>query len=150
MRNIKDERLPASPVHWDANTGSEPVNAMNNKIIHLLLGAAVLLAFPLIYLALLRPGHATLSPSQWLLFASLAVALVLGAFLPSFVRRVRGLPQHPVSSSDLRFTIALSLVLCPLAFFAVWMFGAYGSLVIMLAPIAFAFRNPRLSQPSPK
>jgi hypothetical protein len=122
----------------------------HNKIIHILLGAAVLIALPLIYLGLLGPGQRTLSPSQWLLFGGVAFALVLGAFLPSIVRRVRGLPPEPVSASDLRFVIALIVVLCPLAFFAVWTFGAFGSLVIMLAPIAFMIRYSRRSQPSNK
>lgn len=121
-----------------------------NKPIHILLGVAVALAFPFIYLLLLRPGQPTLSPWQWLLFGGVALALALAAFLPSILRRFHGLPPHPVSPSDLRFTVALLAVLCPLAFFAVWMFGAFGSFVIMLVPIAFMIRAPRRSQPSHK
>jgi len=120
-----------------------------NKVIHILLGAAVVLAFPLIYLLLLPPGQPTLSPSQWLVFGGVALALVFGAFLPGIVRRVRGLPPEPVSASDLRFVIAVAAILCPLTFFAVWTFGAFGSLVIMLGPIAFAIRYPRRSHPAP-
>src|SRR3954471_23807350 len=103
-----------------------------NKVIHILLGVAVVLAFPIIYLLLLRPGQPTLSPLQWLLFGSMASALALGAFLPSILRQVRGLPQQPVSASHLRFSIVLAGLLCPLAFFAVWTFGPLGSLVICL------------------
>jgi hypothetical protein len=117
-----------------------------NKFIHILLGAAVLLAFPLIYLVLLRPGQSTLSPSQWLLFGGATLALALTAFLPSIMRRLRGSPPQAVVTSDLRFMFALVAVLCPLAFFAVWIFGAFGSLVIILVPIAFALRTPRRSQ----
>jgi hypothetical protein len=122
-----------------------------NKVIYILLGAGVLLAFPLIYLGLLHPGQATLSPSQWLWFGGLALPVVLAAVLPMIihrVRRARGLPPEQVSASDLRFTIALIAVLCPLAFFAVLMFGAFGSLVIMLAPMAFIIRSHRRSQPN--
>ena len=124
-----------------------------NKVIYMLLGAAVMLAFPLIYLGLLRSGQATLSPSQWLLFGGLALAVVLAAILPIIIYRVRqarGLPPEHVSASDLRFTIALIAVLCPLTFFAVWMFPVFGSLVIMLAPIAFIIRSHRRGQPNHK
>jgi hypothetical protein len=44
-------------------------------------------------------------------------------------------------SSDIKFSIAVALVLCPLAFFAVWEFGPFGSFVIVLAPIAFILRS---------
>ena len=40
-----------------------------------------------------------------------------------------------------RATLLVGLILCPLAFFAVWMFSAYGTLVIMLVPIAFMIRQ---------
>jgi hypothetical protein len=43
--------------------------------------------------------------------------------------------------SDTRFATVLTVILCPLAFFAVWMFSAYGTLVIMLVPIAFMIRD---------
>lgn len=121
-----------------------------NKVIHILLGAAVLLAFPLIYLLLLRPGEPTLPPSQWLLLGGGVSALVIGAFLPSIVRRIRGLPPEPASASDLQFVIAVAAVGCPLAFFAVWTFGPFGSFVIMLAPIACLIRYQRRSQPNHK
>ena len=120
-----------------------------NKVIYILLGAAVLLAFPLIYLLLIRPGQTTLSPSQWLLLGCVALALVLAAFLPTVVRRLRGLPPHQISPSDIRFFIAVTAVLCPLAFFAVWALGPFGSFVIMLVPLAFAFRFPSRGQAVP-
>jgi hypothetical protein len=124
-----------------------------NKVIYVLLGTAVLLAFPLIYLGLHGRGQPPLSPSQWLLFGGLALPVVLVAILPIInhrVRRARGLPPEHVSASDLRFTITLIAVLCPLAFFAVLTFGAFGSLVIMLAPIAFIIRSHRRGQPNHK
>ena len=131
-----------------------PINTMNyNKVIYVLLGAAVLLAFPLIYLGLHRSGQAMLSPSQWLLFGGLALPVVLAALLPIIihrVRRTRGLPPEHLSASDLRFTIALIAVLCPLTFFAVWMFPVFGSLVIMVVPIAFVIRAQHRSQPNHK
>ena len=123
------------------------------KVFYILVGAAVLLAFPLIYLVLLPPGQATLSPSRWLLFGSLSLAVLLAAIMPIIIYRVRqtrGLPPEHVSASDLRFTIALMAVLCPLTFFAVWMFGAFGSLLIMVVPFAFMIRAQRRSQPNHK
>jgi hypothetical protein len=124
-----------------------------NKLTYVLLGAAALLAFSLLYLVLLRSGHAMLSPSQWLLFGGLALPVVLAAIIPIVIRRVRrsrDLPREHISASDLRFTIALIAVLCPLTFFAVWMFPVYGSLLIMLVPIAFIIRGSRRSQPNHK
>ena len=123
------------------------------KVFYILVGAAVLLAFPLIYLVLLPPGQATLPPSRWLLFGGLALAVVLAAIMPIIIYRVRqtrGLPPEHVSASDLRFTIALMTVLCPLTFFAVWMFPVFGSLVIMVVPVAFAIRAQRRRQPHHK
>jgi hypothetical protein len=48
-------------------------------------------------------------------------------------------PQSTMSDS--RFATVLTVILCPLAFFAVWMFSVYGTLVIMLVPIAFMMRD---------
>jgi hypothetical protein len=48
-------------------------------------------------------------------------------------------PQSTMSDS--RFATVLTVILCPLAFFAVWMFSVYGTLVIMLVPIAFMIRD---------
>jgi len=42
--------------------------------------------------------------------------------------------------SDLRFGIALIVVLCPLTFAAVMLFPVFGSLTIMFVPIAHAVR----------
>ena len=94
-----------------------PVATQNmnyNKVIYFLIGAAALLAFPLLYLVLTPPGQPPLSPSQWLLFGALALAVVLAAIMPIIiyrVRRARGLPPEHVSASDLRFVIALIAVL---------------------------------------
>jgi hypothetical protein len=52
--------------------------------------------------------------------------------------------------SDSRFAIALTAILCPVVFFAVWMFSAYGTLVIMLVPIAFMIREQRRNKAVPK
>jgi hypothetical protein len=118
-----------------------------NTVIHLLLGAAVLPAIGLLYLLLAHHGQAGLSPSGWALFAALSLMLILAAFAPSLVRRLRGLPApQPLSPSDVRFSIALVAVLCPLTFFAVWAFGPFGSFVIMLVPIAFIVRQSLLAQ----
>jgi hypothetical protein len=48
-------------------------------------------------------------------------------------------------NAEIRFAIAVIAGLCPLAFFAVWEWGAFGTLVIMLVPIAFMLRYPRRS-----
>jgi uncharacterized membrane protein len=42
--------------------------------------------------------------------------------------------------SDSRFFIVLLAVLCPLTFAAVILFPVFGSLTIMLVPIAYAIR----------
>ena len=44
-------------------------------------------------------------------------------------------------NADTRFAVAVAAVLCPLTFFAVWEWGAFGSLLILLVPIAFIFRR---------
>ena len=124
-----------------------------NKVIYVLLGAAVLLAFPLLYLVLRPPGEPPLTASQWLLFGGLALPVVFSALIPIVsirVRRARGLPPEQLSAADFRFFISLIAVLCPLAFFAAWMFGAFGSLVIMLAPIACINRFQHRGKPDPK
>ena len=93
-----------------------------NKAIHILLGALVLLAITLIYFLLLRDGQTPLAPSQWLVLAGAALALVLGAFLPSVVRRVRGLPQEPMLPSDAKQALRQALkpnIILTLCFLAV-------------------------------
>jgi hypothetical protein len=57
-------------------------------------------------------------------------------------------PQSTISDS--RFATVLTAILCPLTFFAVWMFSAYGTLVIMLVPIAFMIRDQRRNKAVPK
>jgi len=124
-----------------------------NKVIYILLGAGVLLAFPLLYLILFPPGQTTPSPSRWLLFGGLALPVALAGILPIIihrVRRARGLPPEHVSASDLRFTLILMAVLCPLVCFAEFTFGAYGSLLMMVIPAAFAIRAQRRGQPNQK
>ena len=115
-----------------------------NTVIHILLGVAILPAIACLYLILARPGRPMLSPSGWIWFGSAALALILAAFGPSLLRRMRGLPPpQPLSPSDIRFSMVLVVVLCPLTFFAVWTCGPFGSLAIMLAPIALILRAQR-------
>ena len=123
------------------------------KVIYIFLGAAALLAVPLIYLLLHGRGQPPLSPSRWLFFGSVAFPMALAAILPTIflgVRRARGLPPQHLSASDLRFTIILISVLCPLTFFAVSMFPAFGFLIIIVAPFAFIIRGQLRGQPNPK
>jgi hypothetical protein len=42
--------------------------------------------------------------------------------------------------SDSSFSVALIAVICPLTFAAVMLFPVFGSLTIMLVPIAYAIR----------
>jgi hypothetical protein len=115
-----------------------------NTVIHGLLGAAVLIAVVLLYL-ILSPtpnGQLMLSPSGWIVFGGAALALVLAAFLPSLVRRWRGLPPPQVlSPSDIRFCIMVVVVGCALAFVGalseMWWLAV---LPIMLAPLSIVFR----------
>ena len=58
--------------------------------------------------------------------------------------------EQQSTMSDSRFATVLIVVLCPLVFFAVWMFSAYGTLVIMLVPIAFMIRDQRRNKAVPK
>ncbi len=118
-----------------------------NTVIHLLLGVAVLTAMGLLYSILIHPGQPGLSPWRWALFAALPLIFILVTFAPSLVRRWRGLPApQPPTPSDVRFFIALVVVLCPVAFFAVWAYGPFGSFVIMLVPIAFILRQSLLTR----
>lgn len=114
-----------------------------NTIIHVLLGAIVLVAIVLNYLVLAPHGQSMLSPSGWLVFGGVALTLVLAMFLPSLVRRWRGLrPPQPLSPSDIRFCIMVAVVGCNLAVVGVvsemWWLMALG---IMLAPLSFMFRG---------
>jgi hypothetical protein len=111
--------------------------------IHILLGGVFVLAITLFYLLLAPSDRSGLYPWQWVLFAAFTAALMLAVFGPSVMRRRRGLPPQPLPPSDIRFSLAVAAVLCPLAFFAIVVWGPFGSLVIMLAPIAFIFRYPR-------
>jgi hypothetical protein len=114
-----------------------------NTVIHTLLGTAVLTAVVLLYVLLARPSQPALSPQHWLLFGGGSLALVLAAFLPTVVRRLRGFPPEPVSAADVRFSIALAAAVCPLVFFAVWGFGPFGSFLILLVPLASILRSSR-------
>jgi predicted metal-binding membrane protein len=114
-----------------------------NTVVHGLLGAAVLLAILLLYLVLAHPGQPVLPPSRWILFGGLALALALAAFLPSLVRRWRGLPPpQPLSPADISLVIMVTLAGCALAFFGVffemWWLMAFA---IMLPPLFFIWRN---------
>ena len=123
-----------------------------NTIIHGLLGAAVLLAVVLLYMVLAHDGQPNLSPSGWGLLGGAALTLALATFLPSLVRRWRGLPPPPpLSPSDISFGIMVSVVGCNLAvigvFSEMWWLMALG---IGLAPLSFMFRGARQRQHVPK
>ena len=47
-------------------------------------------------------------------------------------------------NADTRFAIAVIAVLCPVTFFAVWEWGAFGTLAIVLVPFAFIIRQHSL------
>ena len=119
-----------------------------NTIIHGLLGAAVLLAVVLLYMVLAHDGQPNLSPSGWGLLGGAALTLALATFLPSLVRRWRGLPPPPpLSPSDISFAIMVTVVGCALAvigvFSEMWWLMALG---IWLAPLSFMFRGARQRQ----
>lgn len=117
-----------------------------NTTIHLLLGAAVLPGIALLYLVLAHPGQAGLPPTARAVWGGVALALVLVAFGPSLVRRWRRLPPpQPLSASDIRFCLALTLIACALAFFGTFIGSALGvpwlgPMAILIAPLAFMFR----------
>jgi hypothetical protein len=115
---------------------------LQNTILTILLGVAVLLAIGLFYLGF--SDQSGLSASQWAWFAAFTLTLPLVVFAPIVLGQWRGTPPAPpLSQPDIRFYIAVVAVLCPLAFFAVWEWGAYGTFVIMLVPMAFILRSPR-------
>lgn len=114
-----------------------------NTVIHGLLAVAVLLALLLLYLVLAHHGQPALPPSGWILFVGIALVLALAAFLPSLLRRWRGLPPPPpLSPADIRLTIMVTLAGCALAFFGVffemWWLMAFA---IMLPPLSFLRRS---------
>ncbi len=110
-----------------------------NTVLSILTGAVFLITLSLLYLLLAPLGRSIHSPVWWMAFGSIAVLLVVGVFAPMLARRLRGASAPtPLTSADIRFTIALIAVVCPLAF---WARGAYGSLVILLVPIAFLIRQ---------
>jgi hypothetical protein len=123
-----------------------------NTTIHVLLAAAVLLAMVLLYWILAQDGQPMLTPAGWLVFGGAALTLVLAAFLPSLVRRWKGLPApQPLSSSEIRICIAVAGVGCIFAvvgvFFEIWWLMALG---IMLAPLSFMFRSDTKPQRAEK
>ncbi len=123
-----------------------------NTVIHVLLGAAVLTAIALLYLGLARLGQTNLSPWKWTVFGGAALALVLAAFVPSLLRRWRGLPPpQPLSRSDIGFLVMVAIVAQALAmvgvFSEMWWLMAVG---IGLAPLSFMFRGARQSQGNQK
>jgi hypothetical protein len=122
-----------------------------NTVIHVLLGVAVLAAIALLYVLLAAPDQSGLSPSQWVLLAAFALALALAACAPSALRRLRGVPPPlPLTPSDIRFC-----VLATLAGSALGMFGVYSGmwwlmvLGIMLPPLSFMVRSPRVQRDDP-
>jgi hypothetical protein len=121
----------------------ERMRPTQNTVIHGLLGVTVLLAILLLYLVLARHGQPGLPPSRWILFGSIALALVLAAFLPSLVRWWRGLPPQPLLPADISLAVMATLVGCALVlfgvFFEMWWLMAFA---IMLPPLFFICRNP--------
>jgi hypothetical protein len=107
---------------------------------------AVLVGIALLYFLLAPPDQSGLSPSQVVLFLAIALVLVLAAFAPSVVRRLRGLRQAQLlSASDVGFCILVTVVGCALASFGVFL-GIWWltALAILLAPLSFIFRRPRV------
>jgi len=119
-----------------------------NTVVHGLLGGVVLLAILLLYLVLVHHGQTVLSLSRWIVFGGIALALVLAAFLPSLVRRWRGLPPpQPLSPVDIRSVIMVTLVGCVLAFFgAFFQMSWLMAFAIMLPPLFFIRRNAQKPQ----
>ena len=117
----------------------------SNTIIQCLLVAAGLAAVGLIYLLLAHRGQPKLLPWQWTVFAVAALALLLAAFAPSLVRRLRHQPPPlPLTPMDTRRLVAVALVGCVLAFVGVYMeMWWLMTLGIMLAPLSFLPRAPR-------
>lgn len=118
-----------------------------NTIIHVLLGAGFLAAIALLY-QLLQPSQRDRSPLEWVIFGCVALGLVAAVFAPSLVRRWRHQPPPPpLSASDIRRLVMVTLVGCALAVFGVasgmWWLTILG---IMLAPLYFMPRGPRQRQ----
>lgn len=110
-----------------------------NTALSILTGAAFLVALSLLYVLLAPLGRSMHSPVGWMAFGSIAMLLVVAVFAPMMAHRRRGASAPtPLTPADIRFTIALLVVVCPLVF---WAGGAYGSLVILLVPIAFLVRQ---------
>jgi hypothetical protein len=116
--------------------------------IHVLAGAAALLAIALLFL-LLRHGQQGLSPREWGILGGAALALSAAAFVPSLVGRLRDRPPpRPLSPADRNRLVVVTIIGCALA-----SFGAYSgiwwlmSLGIMLAPLSFLPRKERGPEP---
>jgi len=89
-----------------------------------------------------------LPPSGWILFGGIALVLVSAVFLPSLVRRWRGLPRpQPLSYVDIRLAIMITLAGCALAVFGVfsemWWLMAFA---ILFAPLSFTGRYAEKQQ----
>ena len=90
-------------------------------------------------------------PLQGLLFGAVAL-VVLAALMPIIidrVRRARALPPAQ-SAAELRFTITLIAIVCPLTFVLGFFFPMFGSLAILLVPVAYAIRAHHRGHPNPK
>src|ERR1041385_10307 len=118
-----------------------------NKALNILVGALITIGVALGFSGLATPTQSSLSILQWSLLAALLLLLAIG--LPIMRRSIRASQSTP-SLTDLKFALIVAVVLCPAPFFAVWTFGAFGSLVICLVPVAFIFRSSRRSQLPPK
>ncbi len=110
-----------------------------NTAIAILTGAAFLVAITLLYVLLAPVDRSMLSRMGWMAFGSIAMLLVVAVLAPLIARRLRGTSApRPLTPADIRFTIAILAILCPLIF---WAGSAYGSLLIMLVPISFILRK---------
>jgi hypothetical protein len=122
-----------------------------NTVIHVLLGVAVLAAIALLFVLLAAPDQPGLSSSQWVLIAAFALALTLAAFAPDVLRRLRGAPPpRPLTPSDIRFCILVTLAGCALGMFGVYC-GMWWLMVlgITLPSLSFMVRSPRVQRDDP-
>lgn len=119
-----------------------------NTVIHILLGVAVLVAITLLFFLLPYPKQLW----QWILYVAIFFCLIAAAFSPSLINRWRKVPEpSSLSPADISFCILVTLAGCSLAFYGVllnmWWLMTAG---IMLPPLSFMFRNPRIKREDQK
>ncbi len=112
------------------------------KVIHILLALAILPGIILAYLLLTPSGHPGMPSSGWTFFCVGAGALIVAAFLPSWLRKRAGNPPPPpMSRAAIGYLVMVTIVGIFLTLFGT-MSGMSGLVVlgIMLAPLSFIFR----------